>query len=888
MTPSLITGSRRSPVQVLRNLTDFLAALKPGSGAFIMLTGPHGAGKTELLQDLLANSQGWTSYRVTSLSWRAQQSGAVVEFLLNRAGKQSVDLLTAFDKPKSSVLLVIDDAHWADEDSLRELFEVTRALKHARIAVVLTALDDAGGVGEPSMAQLRDMADMHVGLPPYDVDDVRAFALAHVGAHISPDTAAKIHSITGGRPGLIKEVLDAGSADHWQVADPRIPIPRSWHAAFRRRLGEHSSPQMRLVLIAAALKQEEEVASGHFIEYLAGDDQEVVEKAFSLGILERAMPSENHVVNFVHPTDRAVVRSLLSPSESHRLHQKAANFYRERGQESAALLHEALGVQGTDEKIALALNSYGEERAEGGWWRSAADAFQMSARVTEDPALVRERQLSSIEALVSASDIPQARQYADAFSPVTGDSRVYALRGHIAMHEGRRSESVDLITRAWATLEEEGNTNPQDRARVASRQALLNLLEWRPEQIISWAEVTDRWAVPGSSMRPEARYVAMIGTAATTGQVTGDQSFPGETPVLAQRRDMAVGWVALAQDDPVYARQRLSRSRYIDSSERIDLWMDAWLARCLIVLGEFQEAQRAVERGLARAERFGIHFLEPLLLWSGSQIASLRGEKELANSYASRLVISSDSFPIQRIASHIARLQLANVNNDQVAAHRAGEALADLQSHTDFGHPGFWVWEHIWANHLVISGRIDEADALITRAEERNAGSGLDSVTARLAVARAGIMVQQGKTEAGLAVYDDAIDLISTLHMPTYQANMLYDYGRTLRRLGRRRRADEVLGTAQEVFAALGAHEFVERCRRERRASGLGSRARQSGDLTPQEEEITKLVSAGATNQEVAQELYLSPKTVEYHLTRVYRKLGVRTRNELAALMNTR
>ena len=316
--------------------------------------------------------------------------------------------------------------------------------------------------------------------------------------------------------------------------------------------------------------------------------------------------------------------------------------------------------------------------------------------------------------------------------------------------------------------------------------------------------------------------------------------------------------------------------------------MDAWLARCLIVLGEFQEAQRAVERGLARAERFGIHFLEPLLLWSGSQIASLRGEKELANSYASRLVISSDSFPIQRIASHIARLQLANVNNDQVAAHRAGEALADLQSHTDFGHPGFWVWEHIWANHLVISGRIDEADALITRAEERNAGSGLDSVTARLAVARAGIMVQQGKTEAGLAVYDDAVDLISTLHMPTYQANMLYDYGRTLRRLGRRRRADEVLGTAQEVFAALGAHEFVERCRRERRASGLGSRARQSGDLTPQEEEITKLVSAGATNQEVAQELYLSPKTVEYHLTRVYRKLGVRTRNELAALMNTR
>ncbi|HZK32259.1 MAG TPA: AAA family ATPase, partial [Corynebacterium sp.] len=359
MSSTLITGARRSPAQVLRDLTDFLAALKPGNGAFIMLTGPHGSGKSELLQDLLANSQGWTSYRVASLSWRSQQSGAIVDFLLNRANKQASDLLSAFDKPKSSVLLIVDDAHWADEASLRELFEATRFLKHARLAVVLTALDDANGIGEPSMPQLRDMADIHIGLPPYDVDDVRAFALAHVGAHISPDTAAKIHSITGGRPGLIKEVLDAGSADHWQAVNPRIPIPCSWHAAFRRRLGEHTSPEMRLVLIAAALKQEDEVASGHFIDYLAGEAPGVLEQAFSLGILERAMPSESHVVNFAHSTDRAVVRSLLSPTESQRLHQKATDFYRERGEESAALLHEALGVQGADEDIALALSRYG-------------------------------------------------------------------------------------------------------------------------------------------------------------------------------------------------------------------------------------------------------------------------------------------------------------------------------------------------------------------------------------------------------------------------------------------------------------------------------------------------------------------------------------------------
>src|SRR5699024_10252653 len=128
---------------------------------------------------------------------------------------------------------------------------------------------------------------------------------------------------------------------------------------------------------------------------------------------------------------------------------------------------------------------------------------------------------------------------------------------------------------------------------------------------------------------------------------------------------------------------------------------------------------------------------------------------------------------------------------------------------------------------------------------------------------------------------DEALELIETLTMPSYQARILYEYGRVLRRLGRRRKADEIFARAGDVFAAMGATEFVNRCNRERRAGGLGTRTTGVGGLTPQEEEIAKLVTEGATNREVARELFLSSKTVEYHLTRVYRKLGVRTRNEL-------
>ena len=114
--------------------------------------------------------------------------------------------------------------------------------------------------------------------------------------------------------------------------------------------------------------------------------------------------------------------------------------------------------------------------------------------------------------------------------------------------------------------------------------------------------------------------------------------------------------------------------------------------------------------------------------------------------------------------------------------------------------------------------------------------------------------------------------------MPAYQSRISYDYGQVQRRLGRRRRADEMFARAGEIFAAMGATEFVDRCNRERRAGGLGTRVTNSAGLTPQEEEIAAIIADGASNREAAAELFLSPKTVEYHLTRVP-KLGIRTRS---------
>lgn len=878
-------GTQHASRATLRLLVDRITELEPGRGLLLLVSGPAGSGKSSLVRETVRSLPGWSGIRVAALSWQADNDGELLRHVLERAGHDG-PLMDLVDREGASTAIVVDDAHWADSVSLQTLVETTRRLTRGRVAVIMTVSDKEDAPRPMSVTRLREMADEVVTIAPFDVEDVRALALSMVGAHLSPLAAAELRDITGGRPGRIREVLQAAPADHWRLSNPRIPIPRSWHASLKRRTEGMGGVDVTAVLNAVAILPGTGSGPADLIRHLADDESnEQLDAAFNAGLLEFIPNAEAPVVGFTHPTDRAVIRSMLGPGEAARLHHRAAEYHRNHHDTGSALIHEALGAPGTDDEISAQLAARGERLAGGGQWRAAAEAFDLAARVASDPTVANDHHLSSIEALIATSDIPRARLHAGALSRAMQDAKVDSMRGYLALHEGRRSEAVSLIDRAWRALDQQDSTDPVMRARVASRKVFINLNEWKPEQLVHWADITDEWAPPGSPTRAEAQYIAMIGHAAINGSIPPDTPLPDETPILAQRRKMAAGWINIVHDDPVAARQYLEFSTDAEGSERISLWMEGWLARALFLLGEYREAERVAERGLARAERYGIKFLEPLLLWTGGQIAAFRGDRELARSYVNRLTFSHDAFVIQRVPSAMCRLLIAGIEGDQSTARRAGETLTQISRETDISQPGWWPWEDVWAQQLLHAGRVDEADEVTTRAEEKAADSGIASLHAKLGVPRAGILLQRGDIDAGIKRFEESVELIETLAMPSYQSRILYEYGRVLRRLGRRRHADEIFARAGDVFAAMGATEFVERCNRERRAGGLGTRTTGVGGLTPQEEEIAKLVAEGATNREVARELFLSSKTVEYHLTRVYRKLGVRTRNELPRVL---
>ncbi len=462
---------------------------------------------------------------------------------------------------------------------------------------------------------------------------------------------------------------------------------------------------------------------------------------------------------------------------------------------------------------------------------------------------------------------------ADAPAPGETPGDREKLSSYLALYAGNRRQALDYVR-------ESSRRDPAAASLV--RGAMTHLADWRLEQVAELAGQARELATPGTAEADEALVLSEF---ARTGLDSHrGRAFPEletVTPVGSQRHRLFRGWTALAQDDPLRAREDL---RILSTDTPVlRLWQDAWLARTLYVLGDLAGAAEAVERGLSSAEVRGIELLTPLLLWTGAQTASMRGDDALTRYYLARAVLPDDSFLLQTLPAAMGRMIVSASTTDQSLALRAGDHLSAVASSADIGQPGYWAWEDVYALTLLRAGRIEEADEVISAAEDAQRGAGLASVNARTAMVRAGIQLQRGDKTRGFRTFEEAIDSLRDLSMPTYLARVLFQFGQALRRYGRRSQADEIFAWAAETYQTIGAPARVRECRAERRVSGVGGHSPSRTGLTPQEEQIVRLVVDGATNRTIATELTLSTKTVEYHLTSVYRKLGVQGRQELKA-----
>ncbi|MGE2833139.1 LuxR C-terminal-related transcriptional regulator [Mycobacterium sp. SMC-4] len=866
-------------VREIDELTRRFVTIRHNGVDVVALTGAPGLGKTSLLRQFAARIDNvrWA----TATAWETILAGGVVSQLLQRAAAAdpvaaAAELAQVLDADQPT-LLVVEDAELADPVSLQAFSTLVR---HHRRIPALVIVSVSGEIP----ATLADLVGAPLRLKGLQRSDVVELASAR-GRVLHPTMAERLTDHTGGHPGHILALLDEAAPDVWSRHDGQLPAPRSVTRQVADAL-DRAGPNGRALCVAlGVLGAEATLAEAAALAGL-DDPLAALESAMRAGLLasgDTATPRLRDSLTV------AAVLDVTGPHGVAAMHRRAAEVVADPTQR---LRHHVAATPVPDESLADAVDALARASGADGAWARAATLFRDASRLTADPLARDARLTRSVDALVAAGDCLGAAAYVPAIESLRETPLRNAVLAYLAILRGRATEAEMRLARAWDIVNTD--RNPADAAFIAQRHVLHTLVRGEGEQLVHWADRALGLADEDSPAAIEAAAIRGLGLLAAghprqAAEAYDDLSARVRHGAQAQRVVMGRGWVQLVRDDIDGARASLESAvaaAALGGSTRITLWSFAWLARVQFVAGDWDDALVSVTHGRRLAEESGIVLVTPLLEWTAGQIAALRGDWPGAEAALRVASSAPGEYLMMRVPTLLLRGQIAEAQADYPAVRRIVAPLQALASGTSLQEPGYWPWPDLLANAMVLDGDLEGADKFLRPHEQRAKARGHRSAAARLAYARGRLLGAQGDINAARRAFDEALDKLDGLPLRYDTARINFAYGQTLRRAGKRRAADAVISVARELYLSLGAATYVARCDRELKAGGLNPQRESSDDaeLTPQEEAVSALVAQGLSNREVAAELYVSQKTVQYHLTRIYAKLGVRSRSELAAL----
>ncbi|MEU5259777.1 LuxR C-terminal-related transcriptional regulator [Amycolatopsis sp. NPDC021455] len=865
--------------------------LQTGHNRFVLLAGPPGIGATAIAGQVARRHQG-PRLSMTAAAWESRCSYA----LLTQAfpGMPASDpLATAaqlVERLTPGTLLVIDDAHLADIMSLRTLASALRHHPGAQLKILVTATTGDLRADAEALDLLPRVATDRPRILPLDAAQISELAASY-GVALHPSMAERLVRHSLGRPKPVVELLTELPRAIWAQFDPTLPAPATVDARVRRSLEDCSPAARRFAEATAVLGADTPVQDVLALAELGEDPLVLLDEAAGAGLVRLA----SRGLTKVGPPDpmvRAAVLTRLGPARRAGLQRRAAELVADPVR-SLRLLVAASPVP--DETIAVRLDDLARERAAEGAWGTAATLLSDASRLTDEPQPRQARLTRAVDALIGAGDVFRAAALVPEVEGIRETPLRDAVLGYLAVVRGRATEAGTRLRRAWDIVNAE--RDPETAALICQRYVLDALARYDGGDLVRWADRAIELAGDGTPPAVEAAAIRGLGLAATGRAKQARRDYEHLISRLrhgaqAQRALLARGWLNLLTDRVDDARVDLESAvptSYLGGSARISLWARAWLARTQFLTGEFDSALVTVRDALELQERSGILLTGPLLWWTAAAVRALRGEWDVAEAVLLQSTTHANDYPIMRIPGQLARAHVAEARADSAGVLRALHPLTRPSPDSSTDEPGHWPWQDMYAHALVLLGRLDEADDFLAPHEKLAAKRDHGSACARLAAARGRLHGARGDVAAATASFDEALERTAALPLRYDQARINFGYGQTLRRLGRRARADVVLTAARDGFAAMGATTCIERCDRELKAGGMHLLRPEStpATLTPQEEAVARLVTRGMSNKEVAAELFLSSKTVQYHLTRVYAKLGIRSRTELAARRNT-
>ena len=854
---------------------------------FMMIIGERGIGKSTLLTHL-ANRYNESADTARTLYAQAsasdhQSAGGVLRQLTQSSDASRAALADVLGDLDAPTLITIDDAEFVDEESMQTLLAVIREQRDRPTLVVMSMTPST--IGRPPGLLADELRLRGIAAPAV------AELAAQRGIVLHPAMLESLTRHTGGNPRHIVSLLDELPAGTWSRTGIALPAPSYLVDDVRTRLHKCSAPARALVESLMIVDEGEPLSTA---VTLAGLDAPLaaLDEAGDSGLitLGAALTPADAQPRPTDPLIRAAVLEIMGMEAVGAAHRRAAELVSDPARR---MHHQVSATPTTDPELANDLDDLARRRSADGAWAEAAGLFRQAARLTSDPVPRDTRVTLAVDALLAAGDCVGAA----ALVPLVESLRETPLRNatlaYLAILRGRAAEARVRLDRAWDIVN--FDREPDIAALIAQRYVLHNLVRCQGDELVEWADRAITMAGSQSPAGVEAAVIRGLGLAWSGRPAEATAEYADLTDRIrfgaqAQRATMGRGWLQLGLDDVGAARSNLETAvsmATLGGSTRISLWALAWLARTQFLTGDWESALHNVEQGRALARSSGIELASPLLNWTATAIHSLRGDWPDAELSVADAATSVGDYEIMRIPELLARAQIAEAAADYEKVRRILEPLVTMAADVPgLAEPGWWPWVDVLANALVIGGELESADALLTPYETLAEQRGHRSASARLKYARGRYLGAIGDIHQAKRAFSEALELLDGLPLRYDRARVNFAYGQTLRRAGKRRAADAVIGTARELFVSLGATTYVERCERELKAGGLNVSRGERGDveLTPQEEAVTALVARGLSNREVAAELFISPKTVQYHLTRIYAKLGVRSRSELAAL----
>jgi DNA-binding CsgD family transcriptional regulator len=897
-------------------LDGLISAVQAGQSRVLVLHGEPGVGKTALLNYLVDKAAGCLVLRALGVQSEMELAFAgvhqlcapVLDQLETLPGPQRDALRTTFGLSQGSVpdrflvslavlgllsevaeerpvICVIDDAQWLDRESAQVLAFVARRLAADAVGLVFAARvpgEELAGLPDVAVTGLRN-------------DHARTLLSSVLTGPLDTRVQDQIVAETRGNPLALLE-LSRGATPAQLAGGFGLPAAVSLtghiEESFRRQLEALPAETRRLLLLAAA-----DPSGDPLLVWRAAGRMNIPVQA-EVPAVETGLVEFGALVRFSHPLARSVAYQSASARERREAHGVLAEVTDAVADPDRRAWHRAQAAAGPDEDIAAELElSAGRAKARGGL--AAAAAFlERATALTPDPVRRAGRALAAAEVKTQAGAFGTAQDLLATVDarPLTEVERARAdlVRAQLAFAGGRASEAVALMVAAAKLLE------PLDLG--LARLTYLNAL--------ASADFVGRLADPGGDMVAVAR-AAGAAPAPTTPGVSDllldglaakvNQGYAAGVPILRaalsaftahslppeqELRSLSMAFTAALEtwDDELWDRFTRRYVRLADDLGALSELPAALSSRVFMLAfsGELAAASALVEE-----ERAAVVATESYLApYSSVAVAALRGNEAEASALieVTRRAVSQRAegigITLAEWASAVLGNGLGRYQEALAAASRAAENPWELS---------FFNWALVeLVEAAARSGASETAADAYRELAERAAASGTDWALG--VAARSHALLSQG--ERAEVRYREAIERLGRTRIRTELARAHLLYGEWLRRERRRAEARDQLRTALQLLEGMGMAAFADRARRELAAAGETARGhvtaqprprsgRAREKLTAQEGQVAWLASEGLSNPEIGARLFISPRTVQYHLSNVFTKLGITSRSQL-------